>query len=497
MTSAAFSRLLASSPLGQASFRCLRRLDRRRAGLYDAGDDRGVADGHTDAFSADGRVGADGEYGADAGLRFGRRGAGGHRRSARIILVTQIVLLAATAFSARQRSPGSWARSRCLRARSCSVRASRSTCRRSRRVSTSLVPRADLPRAVALGAVAFNVARAVGPALAGAIAAWSGTGSAFLASALFFVVMIVALRHWKSRERPLPVFRNAAVGYPERSALRPPFGRHALADHSQLQFRRVCERVLGAASRHRARPARTRRRRVRPALRRVRHRRHHRRTGDSASAAKPPVEQGRDVRSRAVDAGHRPRRRRLISPLSRSWAPAAPASLGSRVFASLSTGTQSAAPAWVRARAVAMNIVAVQASLAIGSALWGALASAVGTSIALARLRRPDGRTALAESSRARPDGHRGRCDARRAIARHGDCVRALAGRWPGPDSGRVSHRAAHRKEFLRAIHGAEKIRRRNGATSWRVFRDLAKTGVLSSVTSSLRGRNISACVRA
>src|SRR5206468_11234726 len=37
-----------------------------------------------------------------------------------------------------------------------------------------LVPRVELPRAVALGAVAFNVARAIGPALAGAIAAWLG-----------------------------------------------------------------------------------------------------------------------------------------------------------------------------------------------------------------------------------------------------------------------------------------------------------------------------------
>ena len=54
--------------------------------------------------------------------------------------------------------------------------------------------RVELPRAVALGAVAFNVARAIGPALAGAIAAWLGTGSALIASALFFILMIVAVR---------------------------------------------------------------------------------------------------------------------------------------------------------------------------------------------------------------------------------------------------------------------------------------------------------------
>src|SRR4249920_1197405 len=49
-----------------------------------------------------------------------------------------------------------------------------------------LVPRMELPRAVALSAVAFNVARAVGPALAGAVAAWLGSGSAILVSSLAF-----------------------------------------------------------------------------------------------------------------------------------------------------------------------------------------------------------------------------------------------------------------------------------------------------------------------
>ena len=67
-----------------------------------------------------------------------------------------------------------------------------------------LVSRAELARAVALGAVAFNVARALGPALAGAIAAWLGSGSALLASALFFVPMIFAVRGWKRPEPRCP-----------------------------------------------------------------------------------------------------------------------------------------------------------------------------------------------------------------------------------------------------------------------------------------------------
>jgi hypothetical protein len=34
-----------------------------------------------------------------------------------------------------------------------------------------------------------------------------------------------------------------------------------------------------------------------------------------------------------------------------------------------------------------------------------------------------------------------------------------------------------NRRSFLRAIHVVEAVRRRNGATSWRVFRDLAEDG--------------------
>ena len=71
------------------------------------------------------------------------------------------------------------------------------------------VSREELPSAIALSAVAFNVARAVGPALAGAIATALGSGSALLAGASFCTVMIVAARRWKPVEHRLP-------GVPER-----------------------------------------------------------------------------------------------------------------------------------------------------------------------------------------------------------------------------------------------------------------------------------------
>ena len=72
-----------------------------------------------------------------------------------------------------------------------------------------LVAREELPQAVSLNAVAFNVARAIGPALAGALTALVGTGSALLASAACFGAMIVAVRRLRHRAPALP-------GVPER-----------------------------------------------------------------------------------------------------------------------------------------------------------------------------------------------------------------------------------------------------------------------------------------
>jgi hypothetical protein len=120
-----------------------------------------------------------------------------------------------------------------------------------------------------------------------------------------------------------------------------------------------------------------------------------------------------------------------------------------------------------------MNIVAVQASLAIGSALWGGLATAVGTQSALAasaglivvlhllyrRVRVAMGDEADVTPGVQLPD---------MAIVAE-----------PLPDDGPVLIQLEYRIEpdnrqaFLRAINDVEATRRRNGASSWRVFRDL------------------------
>ena len=97
-----------------------------------------------------------------------------------------------------------------------------------------MVARSEIARAVSLGAVAFNVARALGPALAGAIAAALSSGTAMLVAAIFFVVMMVAV-YPKTGPRQADSRRSgdAAVGDPERAPLRPPLGADARARHPQ------------------------------------------------------------------------------------------------------------------------------------------------------------------------------------------------------------------------------------------------------------------------
>ncbi len=56
-----------------------------------------------------------------------------------------------------------------------------------------LVPREDLPNAIALNSALFNAARFVGPALAGVIVAVAGEGWAFMVNAVSFAAILAAL----------------------------------------------------------------------------------------------------------------------------------------------------------------------------------------------------------------------------------------------------------------------------------------------------------------
>jgi MFS family permease len=76
-----------------------------------------------------------------------------------------------------------------------------------RAVLPELVGKEDLPSAAALNGIEFNFARAVGPALAGAVIALWGVGRAFLLNAVSFVAVIFVVTRWKRQQhkRTVPV----------------------------------------------------------------------------------------------------------------------------------------------------------------------------------------------------------------------------------------------------------------------------------------------------
>lgn len=69
-----------------------------------------------------------------------------------------------------------------------------------------MVPRAELPGAVALNSMGFNLARSAGPAIGGAIVAAAGAAAAFAVSAVGNIPLITALLHWRPPAplQPLP-----------------------------------------------------------------------------------------------------------------------------------------------------------------------------------------------------------------------------------------------------------------------------------------------------
>ena len=359
-----------------------------------------------------------------------------------------------------------------------------------------LVSREELPPAIALAAVAFNVARAVGPALAGLIAAVLSSGAALIVSSGFFIMMIVSVRTWKAHPRPLP-------GVPETllsgvmSGVR--FMRHSLAMRTliirSLMFT-SCASALWA---------------LLPVI--ARDQLHLGAGGFGSLFAGFGV--GAVIGALAVPGQIKAKSLNavvtsgvvlwtLATILIAATELTSLALVGSacagmawvNVHASLSAGLQSTAPAWVRARAVAIGLISVQVSMAGGSVIWGALASALGTHIALFS---SAGLLIILHVLSRKIEVRMGS----EADVTPGTQLPTLTlADEPEPADGpvliQIEYRIEreHRAEFLKLIQKVEPMRRRNGATSWRVFRDLAEDGrfveryILASWGEYVRLRN-------
>ncbi len=143
-------------------------------------------------------------------------------------------------------------------------------------------------------------------------------------------------------------------------------------------------------------------------------------------------------------------------------------------MSTFNTATQTSVPLWVRARALAMHTLCALGSFAICSAFWGALSDITSLSFALSV-------AALCMAAGlllARP------FPLRMGAGRRGDAGDALGRLFvadePDPEDGPVAVEFGYRiraddaKAFLDTLSRLRAPRRRDGATLWRVYRDLS-----------------------
>jgi MFS family permease len=342
-----------------------------------------------------------------------------------------------------------------------------------------LVERGHLVSAVTMNGVSTNLARAIGPALGGLLVAAAGPGPAYLLNAASFLAVVAVLAKW--RRRP-----TASVAPAERvwGAVRAGarYVRHAPEIRALLA--RVTVFTFAASAYWALLPLVAARRLsvgssgygVLLALFGI---------GAVAGGAVLPQIQARlsvdrlvAVTSAATVACL------LVMGFSRNFAVvgAATALAGACWMDMLSTmniRTQTRVPAWVRARALSVYLLAFQGWLAIGSVVWGTVAqhwglpaafsAAAGTLLAGMGLALLLPRLALSTDEQDfAPDV-----------------------RWPDPDMAAPRNPdegpvlitvefwidPVRAEGFLLAMEPVREMRRRDGAVQWGIFQDLSRPG--------------------
>lgn len=335
-----------------------------------------------------------------------------------------------------------------------------------------LVPRAELPSAVALNGMSINVSRAVGPALAGMIVVWSGTATVFLVNAISFLAVIFALSRWKRLTPPSGMPAERLFGA-LRSGWR--YARHApllqrvlLRQLTFFPFASVVWALLPLiASRELDGDARL----YGGLLGGI---------GVGAVVAMlllPRLTQ-RVSRDRVVAGGFvvYAAASMLLAAVPNAYvAGFAMLVVGAcwmAVLSGMQVAVQTALPPWVRARGLAVYWVVLMGCMAAGSVGWGYLAEWIGIRWSLAAA--GAGLVlALAATRRLKIGGH-------------DDVDLTPSSHWPAPmpaaepelEAGPVLVTVEYRirpenvGRFLKGMRSVRRMRLRDGAVFWQVFRD-------------------------
>lgn len=246
-----------------------------------------------------------------------------------------------------------------------------------------LVPSGELPSAVALTGMGLNLARAVGPALGGIIVALVGAWAVFFLNAVSFLSVIAVLYGWR---RPQPEQRMASE--PVLSAIRAGirYARHAPALGAVLirtclfvPFASALWALLPVLARHEMGLDSVRYGILFGCLG----------AGAVGGAILLPEMAGRFSKD-SLAAGATVAFAAVTIALAElrhfAWLCVVLVAGGAAwitLMASFNIATQTAAPSWVKARALALYLLIFQGAMATGSAVWGAVTERAGISVAL------------------------------------------------------------------------------------------------------------------
>ena len=335
------------------------------------------------------------------------------------------------------------------------------------------VPRTELQPAIALISLSINISRAVGPALAGVIVAISGAAMVFLINTLSFLAVIIALLRWKrlptvvgmpaerlvgglrsgfryARHAPLlqRVLLRALAFFPFASAvwaLLPVLVSQGLQGGASLYG--VLLGCIGA--------------------------------GAVAGALLMPRAHARVSRDRLVAYATiaYALANGLLAAVANVWIAALALLMAGAswvvILASLQVAAQTALPPWVRGRGLAMYWVVLMGGMTAGSVGWGHIAERFGIPLALAAAA-VCLVVGIIGAGRLRIGGH----DAVDLTPSADWPMPVTAGKpelAAGPVLVTVEYRIPPDNvvRFLKAMRSLRRVRLRDGAVYWQVFRDV------------------------
>jgi len=335
-----------------------------------------------------------------------------------------------------------------------------------------LVDREDLPAASALNGMEFNVARAVGPALAGLLIAATGVGAAFVVNAVSFFAVIAVVTRWTPPARrtttPTETLGGATI-----AALR--YVRHSPAIRTLLLwtggamfFATAIMALLPVVA--------------------------HRISGGSLGYGALLAFFGSGAVLGAVVLPRVRARLSLEGILSASLAVLSATLLGAGTLRSFSalcplmvcggaawmmfisllvTMAQQLAPAWVRARVLAVFLLVFQGSMALGSVVWGLTAEYEGLTFTFLVAAAGTAAAILFRVFAPLPN-----INVDLTAWNHWSAPAPVAALEIGPDDGPVLIAVEYRVDpeqsaaFVHAAHRLGRLRRRDGASRWGIFRD-------------------------